>query len=87
MRGMEPPIWFMLLFAIAGMAIFFLYFVIVTWTIRDAQARGQTGCLPPVLFWLGGPLAILIWLLIRPKEKMIAKQPESYSNPEDALYT
>jgi hypothetical protein len=82
-----PPIWVILILLAALVAIFFLYYVIITWTIADARARGQTGCLPPALFWLGGPLAILIWFLIRPKEKMIAKQPESYSNPDDALYS
>jgi tetratricopeptide (TPR) repeat protein len=38
-----------------------------------------------LLFWLFGPFSALIWLLVRPRTKVVDRVPDDYSNPDDAL--
>ena len=82
---MKPEDIISFIISLACIALFLgLYSAAVSWAINDAQRRGKTGCFLMVLFWLFGPLSILIWLLIRPP--VLARQiPQSYSNPDDAL--
>lgn len=55
------------------------------WAIGDAQKRGHSGGLVVVLFWLLGPLSALAWLAIRPKERLVDRQPTEYRNADDAM--
>jgi hypothetical protein len=82
----QPPIWFMAIILIILLSIIASYFAMVAWAIGDAKSRGQSGCLPPLLFWLFGPLAIVIWLIVRPKEKIIDKDVDTFCNADDAIY-
>ncbi len=49
------------------MAIFFvaLWIVCGAWAANDASDRNKSGCLVFLLILLGGPLGLVIWLLIR----------------------
>jgi hypothetical protein len=55
------------------------------WAIGDAQQRGQTGCVAAMLFYLLGPLSALAWLVIRPRTRLIDRDPEFYTNADDAM--
>lgn len=57
----------------------------VAWAIGDAQKRGQSGGSIVLLFWLFGPLAALIWFIVRPKQTLIDRSPTDYDNPDDAM--
>ncbi len=78
-----------ILFLSISTICWFLYVIAPgAWAIGDAQRRGQTGYLVVALFTLLfflGPLCLVIWLLIRPRTKLIDRDPEFYTNPEDAL--
>jgi Na+/H+-dicarboxylate symporter len=41
---------------------------IIVFMYRDAEARGQSGALWAILGFLFGLLALIIWLIIRPKQ-------------------
>lgn len=38
------------------------------WAASDAASRGKSGCLAFLLLLLGGPIGLIIWLLIRPEK-------------------
>jgi hypothetical protein len=38
------------------------------WASSDASDRGKSGCLVFLLVFLGGPIGLIIWLLIRPEK-------------------
>ncbi|MBX4267518.1 hypothetical protein [Clostridium estertheticum] len=38
------------------------------WASTDAVNRGNSGCLVFLLILLGGPVGLIIWLLIRPEK-------------------
>lgn len=57
----------------------------VSWAIGDAHRRGQGGGLLFLLFFVLGPIAALIWLVVRPKEVLVTRSPETYDDPEEAL--
>jgi len=61
------------------------YLGIVVWAIGDAQKRGQSGCLFLFLFWLFGPFAALVWLIVRPSTTVEQRPHDDYTNAEDAL--
>ena len=70
---------------IAGVgALLAIWCAVVSWAIRDANKRGKTGCFMLVLFWLFGPLAVIVWLMIRPTQ-LTHRRPDSYATPDDAL--
>ena len=70
-----------ILLALAGM-----YLWSVSWAIRDAQRRGQTGCLPIGLFILLGPFAAIAWLIVRPHARLVDKPIKDYQRPDDAFF-
>jgi len=76
--------WIVLLivFTIAGL---FFWIAPGAWAIGDAQQRGQTGCVGALLFYLLGPLSALVWLIIRPRTRLIDREPEYYTDAGDAL--
>ncbi|MDF2519973.1 MAG: hypothetical protein K0R84_601 [Clostridia bacterium] len=37
------------------------------WAAIDASDRGKSGCLVFLLVFLGGPIGLIVWLLIRPQ--------------------
>ena len=61
------------------------YVGMVAWAIGDAQKRGHSGCLVLVFFCLLGPLAVFLWLVVRPTEKLIERRAEHYTSAEDAM--
>ena len=38
------------------------------WASADASDRDKSGCLVFILVFFGGPLGLIIWLLIRPEK-------------------
>ena len=49
--------------------IWFLIGLIASiWALSDASDRGKSGCLVFLLVFLGGPIGLIIWLLIRPEK-------------------
>lgn len=38
------------------------------WALSDASDRGKSGCLVFLLVFLGGPIGLIVWLLIRPEK-------------------
>src|SRR5262245_46837841 len=69
---------------------FFLTFLVVyggcaAWVIGDAQKRGYSDTALFLLIWLCGPLSALIWLLVRPRTKLVERPAQDYANADDAL--
>ena len=77
--------WVALIVLAVGLGGFALYLWVVSWVISDAQKRGTTGGLPIFLFWFFGPLAVAVWLVVRPSQRLAEKQSVDYSNADDAL--
>ncbi|MCB2288299.1 hypothetical protein LGK97_00780 [Clostridium sp. CS001] len=49
--------------------IWFLIGLIASiWALSDASDRGKSGCLVFILVFFGGPIGLVIWLLIRPEK-------------------
>jgi hypothetical protein len=70
--------------------LFFLGFAYVyvgpaAWVVRDAQQRGGIGPAVAVVVGCLGPLSALVWLLIRPKTRLIDRLPGEYADPDTAL--
>jgi hypothetical protein len=74
-----------ILVCVAMFAVIGGYLWTVAWAIGDAQRRGQGGGFIVFLFWLFGPLAALVWLILRPKQSLIERTPDDYTDPDDAL--
>lgn len=55
------------------------------WAITDAQKRGYSGDLVLLLVVLLGPIGVVLWLVVRPKSKVVIRPPAEYANPEDAV--
>ena len=55
------------------------------WAVGDAQKRGHSGGLVVLLFWLLGPLSAVVWLVIRPRERLVERQPTDYRDAEHAM--
>ena len=48
-----------------------IYLYSIVWAYGDAERRGKSGCLVAiVVFLLTWPVGLIIWLLIRPEEKI-----------------
>ncbi len=73
---------FYLLLIVAFLGV---YFGSAAWAVGDAQKRGHTGGIIVVLFWLFGPLSAIIWLISRPRTRLIERAPQDYTNADDAL--
>jgi hypothetical protein len=72
-----PPLVLVLILAVWGSS--------AAWAVGDAQKRGQRGGLLFVLLWICGPLAAMVWLLVRPSRKLIDNTIDTYTNDQDAL--
>jgi hypothetical protein len=57
----------------------------IAWAVNDARERGHSGAIILAFFALCGPLSALVWLVCRPRRKMLDRPSEDYSNSEDAL--
>lgn len=57
----------------------------VAWAVRDAQQRGHSGGRIVLFFCLFGPLSAIAWLAIRPKTRLVERQPTTYRNADDAI--
>src|SRR5262245_52739723 len=55
------------------------------WAVRDAYKRGKGSSTIVLLWLLFGPLTALIWLAIRPPKTLLARSPQEFSTPDDAL--
>ncbi len=51
--------------------LFALYIYSIFWAYKDANQRGKSGWLAALLvFLLSWPVGLIIWLLIRPEDKI-----------------
>jgi len=51
--------------------LFILYIYTVIWAYKDANQRGKPGWLAALLvFLLSWPVGLIVWLLIRPEDKI-----------------
>lgn len=54
-----------------GLPVFALFVWSLFWAYRDAEQRGKSGCLVALLvFLLTWPVGLIIWILIRPGDKL-----------------
>jgi hypothetical protein len=62
-----------------GLAWFVIGILLMIWVYKDAKARGQNAVLWLILTFLFGIIAFIVWLIIRPKEKVgeAPKLPET----------
>ncbi len=64
------------MFEIAGILIgsiivfFIISIVLCVWVYRDAEARGKNSALWLIIVLIAGLLGLIIWLIVRPKEKI-----------------
>jgi hypothetical protein len=70
-----------------GFAVGFVicYIGPVAWAIRDANERGFAGGIIVLLFLMGGPLAAVIWFIIRPLRTLSQINAGEYDNADDAM--
>jgi hypothetical protein len=81
---MLPPVYILIGVAF-GLAFLVLWGACAAWVINDAQMRGHSGCVPVVVLGIGGPCSALIWLLVRPRTKLVERPNQDYENADDAL--
>ena len=62
-----------------------LYVGFAAWSFTDARKRGYPGIVLVVLVTLLGPAAVIVWLFVRPKAKIIMQRPADYTNPDEAF--
>ncbi len=78
---------------IAILAIGFALLLVVTgvyawsfsWAVRDARSRGRAGLAIPLVL-LFGPMGALVWLAVRPMQKLADKPFDDYGTAEDAFH-
>jgi hypothetical protein len=68
-----------------GLAFLVLWGACAAWVINDAQMRGRSGCAPLLVLGIGGPCSALLWLLVRPRTKLVERPVQGYTNADDAL--
>jgi H+/Cl- antiporter ClcA len=49
---------------------FIISILLAVWVYRDAEARGKNGALWLIILLLAGLIGLIIWLIVRPKEKI-----------------
>jgi len=55
------------------------------WISIDASKRGGMSLPLAILLFLAGPMAVFIWLAVRPKKADANRAPWEYKDPESAL--
>jgi hypothetical protein len=75
----------MLMHLAFGLAFLFLWVACAAWVINDAQVRGHSSCAPVLVLGVGGPFSALIWLLVRPRTRLVERPHQDYENADDAL--
>lgn len=57
--------------------------LLMIWIYKDAKSRGQNAILWLILTFFFGIIAVVVWLIIRPKEKIgeAPKSPEPPTKP------
>jgi FtsH-binding integral membrane protein len=60
---------------------------IAAWLTGDAERRGYTGVAPFFLFWMGGPFAVPLWFLIRPRTTLTDRLVQDFAGADDMLAT
>jgi hypothetical protein len=68
-----------------GITFLVVYAGSIAWLVGDAHKRGYSGIAPFFLLWIGWPVSALIWLLVRPRTKLVDRPVEGYANADDAL--
>lgn len=48
-----------------GILWFLIGLIAAIWGASDAADRGKSGCLVFLLIFIGGPIGLIVWLLIR----------------------
>jgi hypothetical protein len=61
------------------------YLWTVSWAIGDATKRGHGRGHVLFLFWLFGPLAALVWLIVRPTHTLVERGAHVYASADDAI--
>jgi hypothetical protein len=72
-------------FGVVVLAVFFVFAASAAWLVNDALERGYSGIMPFVLLRFLGPFGALVWLLVRPRTKLVERSVHDYANAEDAL--
>ncbi len=57
--------------------------LLMIWVYKDAKARGQNAVLWLILTFFFGIIALIVWLIIRPKEK-VGETPKPPEPPKPA---
>jgi hypothetical protein len=65
-------------------AFFGIYAWCAAWAVGDAQKRGCGGIII-LLLWVFGPLAALVWRIVRPRTTLVAKLPSDYDDADAAI--
>lgn len=55
---------------IVGLVILVINILLLIWVYKDAKARGQNAVLWLILTFFFGIVVLIVWLIIRPKEKV-----------------
>lgn len=62
-----------------------VYVGFAAWLFADARKRGYSGVAVVLLFTVFGPTAVIVWLFVRPKAKIVIRPPADYTNADDAF--
>lgn len=70
----------------SGIVLFiFLFFLIAiliaVWVYKDAKRRGENGALWLLIVLLTGLIGLIIWLIVRPPERVYVPVPPGYAPP------
>lgn len=68
---------------IVWLVSFVIAILLMIWVYKDAKARGQNAVLWLILTFFFGIVALIVWLIIRPKEKG-GERPKSPEPPKPA---
>ena len=68
---------------IVWLVSFVIAILLMIWVYKDAKARGQNAVLWLILTFFFGIVALIVWLIIRPKEK-VGEGPKPPEPPKQA---
>ncbi len=57
--------------------LFIIWIILAVWVYKDAKARGENAVLWLLIVLITGIIGLIIWLIVRPKEK----KEERYAPP------